>query len=77
ASSFTLKALDGLQDTGAVTLDYTDENGDPATLELSKAEVEALGSDSQTLSTQYGELTLNGYSQADDGTITLDYSYEL
>ncbi|MDT8896626.1 VCBS domain-containing protein, partial [Halomonas sp. I1] len=77
ASSFTLKALDGLQETGAVTLAYTDENGDPATLELSRAEVEALGSDSQTLTTQYGELTLNGYSQAADGTITLDYDYLL
>ncbi|WP_198361458.1 VCBS domain-containing protein [Halomonas sp. N3-2A] len=76
-SSLTLTAPDGLRDTGAVTLAYTDENGDPATLELSKAQVEALGSDPQTLTTQYGELTLNGYSQADDGTITLDYSYEL
>ncbi|WP_343076105.1 VCBS domain-containing protein [Halomonas elongata] len=76
-SSFTLTALDGLQETGAVTLDYTDENGESATLSLSKAQVEALGSDSQTLTTQYGELTLNGYSQAADGTITLDYAYEL
>ncbi|MDN3526242.1 VCBS domain-containing protein [Halomonas sabkhae] len=77
ASSFTLTALDGLQETGAVTLDYTDASGDPATLELSRDEVEALGSDSQTLTTQYGELTLDGYSQADDGTITLDYDYVL
>ncbi|WP_218023819.1 VCBS domain-containing protein, partial [Halomonas halmophila] len=76
-SSFTLTALDGLQETGAVTLDYTDENGESATLSLSKAEVEALGGTSQTLTTQYGELTLNGYSQADDGTITLDYDYLL
>ncbi|MDT8896337.1 DUF5801 repeats-in-toxin domain-containing protein [Halomonas sp. I1] len=76
-SSFTLTALDGLQETGAVTLDYTDGNGDPATLSLSKAQVEALGSDSQTFTTPYGELTLNGYSQADDGTITLDYDYLL
>ncbi|WP_232471531.1 DUF5801 repeats-in-toxin domain-containing protein [Halomonas sp. N3-2A] len=76
-SSLTLTALDGLQDNGAVTLAYTDANGDPATLELSKAQVEALGSDPQTLTTQYGELTLSGYSQAADGTITLDYSYEL
>ncbi|WP_372373416.1 DUF5801 repeats-in-toxin domain-containing protein [Vreelandella venusta] len=76
-SSLTLTAPDGLQDTGAVTLAYTDENGDPATLELSKAQVEVLGSDPQTLTTQYGELTINGYSQAADGTITLDYSYEL
>ncbi|MDL4864840.1 VCBS domain-containing protein, partial [Halomonas elongata] len=76
-SSFTLTALDGLQETGAVTLDYTDENGDPATLSLSKAQVEALGDTSQSLTTQYGELTLNGYSQAADGTITLDYDYLL
>ncbi|MGQ7289720.1 DUF5801 repeats-in-toxin domain-containing protein [Vreelandella venusta] len=76
-SSLTLTAPDGLKDMGAVTLAYTDVNGDPATLELSKAQVEALGSDPQTLTTQYGELTLNGYSQAADGTITLDYSYEL
>src|SRR5690606_17592890 len=39
--------------------------------------VEALDGEPQTLTTQYGELTLNGYSQAADGTITLDYSYEL
>ncbi|NPT32847.1 hypothetical protein DDR56_20100, partial [Halomonas venusta] len=76
-SSLTLIAPDGLRDTGAVTLAYTDENGHPATLELSKAQVEALGSDPQTLTTQYGELTLNGYSQAADGTITLDYDYLL
>ncbi|MBR9927106.1 MAG: hypothetical protein GYB28_19220, partial [Gammaproteobacteria bacterium] len=76
-SSLTLTAPDGLRDDSAVSLTYTNEDGDEATLELSKAQVEALGSDPQTLTTQYGELTLNGYSQAADGTITLDYSYEL
>ncbi|MGA4495787.1 DUF5801 repeats-in-toxin domain-containing protein [Vreelandella venusta] len=76
-SSLTLTAPDGLKDMGAVTLAYTDESGNSATLELSKTQVEALGSDPQTLTTQYGELTLNGYSQAADGTITFDYSYEL
>ncbi|WP_232471441.1 hypothetical protein [Halomonas sp. N3-2A] len=67
-SSLTLTALDGLQDTGAVTLSYTDVDGNEASLELSRAEVEALGDTPQSLTTQYGELTLNGYSQAADGT---------
>lgn len=39
--------------------------------------MEALGDTPQSLATEYGELTLNGYSQADDGTITLDYDYLL
>ncbi|WP_221195923.1 VCBS domain-containing protein, partial [Halomonas organivorans] len=76
-SSLTLTALDGLQEDGAVSLTYTNEDGDEATLELSRAEVEALGDTPQSLTTEYGELTLNGYSQAADGTITLDYAYEL
>ncbi|ASK21745.1 hypothetical protein [Halomonas sp. N3-2A] len=37
-SSLTLTALDGLQDTGAVTLSYTDVDGNEASLELSRAE---------------------------------------
>ncbi|WP_198350271.1 hypothetical protein, partial [Vreelandella alkaliphila] len=65
-SSLTLTALDGLQDNSAVTLSYTDADGNEATLELSRAEVEALGDTPQSLTTQYGELTLNGYSQAAD-----------
>ncbi|MFC0327275.1 hypothetical protein ACFFH6_16360, partial [Halomonas organivorans] len=76
-SSLTLTALDGLQEDGAVSLTYTNEDGDEATLELSRADVEALGDTPQSLTTEYGELTLNGYSQAADGTITLDYAYEL
>ncbi|MFC0327071.1 hypothetical protein ACFFH6_15315, partial [Halomonas organivorans] len=76
-SSLTLTALDGLQEDGAVSLTYANEDGDEATLELSRAEVEALGDTPQSLTTQYGELTLNGYSQAADGTITLDYDYVL
>ncbi|MFG6179464.1 DUF5801 repeats-in-toxin domain-containing protein [Halomonas sp. THAF12] len=76
-SSLTLTALDGLRDDGAVSLTYTNENGDETTLELSRDEVEALGDTPQSLTTQYGELTLNGYNQAADGTITLDYDYVL
>ncbi|MDT0513189.1 MULTISPECIES: VCBS domain-containing protein, partial [unclassified Halomonas] len=74
---FTLTAIDGLAKTGAVAITYTDVNGDPETLSLGKAQVEGLGSSSQTLTTQYGELVLNGVSQGADGTITIDYAYTL
>ncbi|WP_165927556.1 hypothetical protein, partial [Halomonas marinisediminis] len=77
ASSFTLKALDGLAATDAVTIAYTDANGDPASLVLSKADIENLGTTNQTVTTQYGDLVLNGYAQAADGTITVDYEYTL
>ncbi|MDT0502760.1 MULTISPECIES: VCBS domain-containing protein, partial [unclassified Halomonas] len=77
ASSFTLKALDGLAATDAVTIAYTDANGDAANLVLSKADIENLGTTNQTITTQYGELVLNGYAQAADGTITVDYEYTL
>ncbi len=77
-SSFTLKALDGLAESDAVTITY---NGGELT--LSKAEVEALGATPKTINTPYGELILNGYSQDTDpssatfGTITIDYNYTL
>ncbi|MFH7588152.1 VCBS domain-containing protein, partial [Oceanimonas smirnovii] len=73
-NQFTLVALDGLAD---VIISYTDVNGQPATLTLSKAEVEGLATNHQTITTQYGELVLNGISQGSDGTITIDYDYTL
>ncbi len=76
-SQFTLTALDGLADTNAVTLVYTDANGQPVTLTLSKTQLEELGTAPQAITTSYGELVLNGYSQAADGTLTLDYDYTL
>ncbi|WP_415831051.1 retention module-containing protein, partial [Castellaniella denitrificans] len=76
-SYFTIKALDGLDDTNAVTLGYTDAGGHPATLVLSKSELEALGTESKTVDTRYGTMELHGYSQDADGTITIDYTYTL
>lgn len=75
-SSFTIVARDGLATTAAVVIGYTDENGNPAKT-LSRAEIEALGTANQTITTQYGTLVLNGYSQAADGTITVSYEYTL
>ncbi|MGB6008633.1 retention module-containing protein, partial [Castellaniella sp.] len=77
AGSFTVQALDGLHASEAVTLGYTDAGGNAATLVLSKAALEALGTTHQTVTTQYGTMELTGYSQAADGTITVNYSYTL
>ena len=74
SSQFTLVALDGLAD---VTISYTDASGAQQTLSLSKAQVDALGTTSQTITTEYGELVLNGVSQGSDGTIAIDYDYTL
>ncbi|HUH57978.1 MAG TPA: VCBS domain-containing protein, partial [Pseudomonadales bacterium] len=71
-SSFTLKALDGLATDSAISIAY---NG--GTLELSKAQIEALSSTAQTISTPYGTFVFNGYSKAADGTITVSYEYTL
>src|SRR5690606_11915462 len=76
-SSFTVVALDGLDATTALSIGYTDAGGVPQTRVLSRAEVEALGTTPQSIVTQYGELVLNGYSQAADGTLTLSYDYTL
>ncbi|TBU74781.1 hypothetical protein DNJ99_23640 [Pseudomonas daroniae] len=76
-ASFTISALDGLAPNGAVTIDYIDVNGDPASLVLSKAQVEALGTANQTITTEYGNLVLDGYSLGIDGIITIDYTYTL
>ncbi|WP_207793503.1 DUF5801 repeats-in-toxin domain-containing protein [Pseudomonas lopnurensis] len=76
-ASFTVSALDGLDDSDAVTIDYTDASGDPASLTLSKAQVEALGGAPQSIITRYGTLELNGYNLGGDGVITLDYRYTL
>ncbi|MDY3197491.1 MAG: VCBS domain-containing protein, partial [Pseudomonadaceae bacterium] len=76
-SSFTLVALDGLATSSAVELTFTNTNGNTQTLSLSKEQVEQLDSDPVTLITQYGELVLNGYDRAADGTITIEYEYTL
>ncbi|OWT53369.1 VCBS domain-containing protein, partial [Candidimonas nitroreducens] len=76
-ASFTVKALDGLSESGAITLSYQDVDGVTQTKVLSRAEVEALGGTAQHIETQYGTLDLNGYHQAADGTLTIDYSYVL
>src|SRR5690554_2802057 len=76
-SSFTIQSLDGLATSEALTFTYTNANGDSRTLSLSKAQVETLGSAAQVVDTHYGELALNGYSQAADGTLTIDYEYTL
>src|SRR5690554_6603072 len=71
-SSFTLSALDGLDDTAAITIEVTGN-----TLTLSKAEVEDLVNNNQSITTEYGELVLNGYTPNTDGSITIDYEYSL
>ena len=76
-SNFTLKALDGLDPTNAFSIKYKDNNGVDQTFTLGKHAIEALGTTAQTITTQYGELKLNGYSQAPDGTITINYDYGL
>lgn len=77
-SSFTIEALDGLDPDAAVSITYKDENGDEKTLEITKDELEGLTpGTSQTITTQYGKLVLNGYNQATDGKITIDYEYTL
>ena len=72
-SSFTLSALDGLADSAAITFAVTGK----ADSVLSKADVEALSTTPQTISTEYGDLVLNGYTLNADGTITIDYEYTL
>src|SRR5690606_40017341 len=69
-SSFTLSALDGLDDTAAITIEVAGN-----TLTLSKADVEALDSNvpgsHQSITTEYGELVLNEYTLNADGSITI------
>jgi T1SS-143 domain-containing protein len=76
-SSLTLRAFDGLDETVALRFDYTDSGGNPATLELPREQIENLASSPQTLTTEYGELILNGYTQNPDGILTIDYEYIL
>ncbi len=72
-SSFTIDAKDGLDPNVAVTLTCGGQ-----TLELTKAELEALGITHKQLTTQYGTLELTGYSQDPiTGQITVDYTYTL
>src|SRR5690554_6074918 len=71
-SSFTLSALDGLDDTAAITIEVAGNS-----LTLSKAEVEDLLNNNQSITTEYGELLLNGYTPNADGSISIDYQYTL
>src|SRR5690606_8617954 len=71
-SSFTLSTLDGLNDTAAITIEVAGNS-----LTLSKAEVEDLLNNNQSISTEYGELVLNDYTLNADGSITIDYEYTL
>jgi VCBS repeat-containing protein len=65
-SSFTLKALDGLD---SITVGGTD---------ISEQDLADSGTTPITLTTAIGSvLVLNGYAMAADGTITLDYTYTL
>ncbi|MHB0819562.1 T1SS-143 repeat domain-containing protein [Stutzerimonas stutzeri] len=76
-SSFTISALDGLDSTVALTIGYKDASGTGQTLTLNKAQVEALGTTPQIITTEYGELVLDGYSKGADGLVRIDYSYTL
>jgi hypothetical protein len=76
-SSFTLTAPDGLGNSGALVLTYTNINGETRTLNLGREQLEQLGNNSQVLDTQYGKLELNGYTENADGTILIDYEYTL
>ncbi|WP_397474298.1 cadherin-like domain-containing protein [Pusillimonas sp.] len=82
-SSFTIVALDGVDPTEAVAIVYTDKDGNSATRTLTQLELEGLSTTSVMLTTQYGTLVLNGFSQNTDpsspanGTITVGYTYTL
>lgn len=76
-SNFTFSALDGLDAAKGMSLVYTDVNGNNKTLSLSASQVEGLTGNPVSITTEYGELTLNGYSQAADGEITINYEYLL
>ncbi|MEG1354810.1 tandem-95 repeat protein [Comamonas sp.] len=73
-SSFTIDCPDGLADSDAVTL----TRGDGTIFKISKSDLEALNTASYKVSTQYGELLLNGYSKdPTTGLITIKYTYTL
>ena len=76
-ASFTLVALDGLDASAAIVIGYIDASGNPASLTLTKAEVEALDSTNKSIATQYGILVFDGYERGSDGTISIDYIYTL
>ena len=76
-ASFTLVALDGLDASAAIVIGYIDASGNPASLTLTKAEVEALDSTNKSIATQYGILVFDGYERGSDGTISIDYTYTL
>jgi len=71
--SFTIEALDGLDEAAGLTLTVG-----TTTTTLTKAEIEALSTTNKTtINTEYGQLKLNGYTKAADGTITINYTYTL
>ena len=76
-SNFTVVALDGLSSTEGLTFDYTNAAGEARTLSLGAAQIEALDASHRILYTQYGELELNDFSRAPNGTITIGYEYRL
>ncbi|WP_455230460.1 VCBS domain-containing protein [Geopseudomonas aromaticivorans] len=76
-SSFTINAPDGLHGSQGLVLTYTNINGESRTLNLGKKQIEQLGSNNQTVDTQYGKLVLNGHTLNADGTISIDYEYTL
>lgn len=76
-ASFTLVALDGLDASAAIVIGYIDASGNPASLTLTKAEVEALDSTNKEHRHQYGILVFDGYERGSDGTISIDYIYTL
>lgn len=75
--SFTILALDGLDNDAAVAFGFTNVDGTPGELVLSRAALESLESVSQTVTTPYGTMEFTGYEQAADGTITVQYTYTL
>ncbi|WP_159918341.1 cadherin-like domain-containing protein, partial [Pantoea sp. 18069] len=72
-SSFTITAPDGVDN---ITIQYKDAQGVNQTQTISSSALEALGSSDVTITTQYGELKLNGYDLS-DGVITVEYEYLL
>lgn len=73
-SSFTLSALDGLDPNEAISIQH---GGAASPTVLIQLQVQALDTNPQTITTQYGTLELNGYQLAPNGTITIDYLYTL
>lgn len=76
-SNFKITAADGLHEDEALVFGFTDIDGNPDSLTLTKSEVEELGATAKIITTQYGQLVLNGYTENPDGTLSVDYEYLL